>query len=155
MVIRLIAAIALLSLFGCASGYKPNGLFNGGFSSTQLSANTFTVRFKGNEYTSPERAADFALLRSAEIADKHGFSWIEVLNEQASTTTSSTGMPVFGAGGNVFGGSIVTEHEPEQTYKIRCHHDNIDDSPSLLKVSFLLQSLRSKYKLQASNALNN
>ena len=43
-----------------------------GFSETQLDTNVYTVRFSGNGYTSPSKAADFALLRSAEITLMRG-----------------------------------------------------------------------------------
>ena len=45
---------------------------SGGFSETQLDTNVYTVRFSGNGYTSPSKAADFALLRSAEITLMRG-----------------------------------------------------------------------------------
>jgi hypothetical protein len=59
----------------CATPYQSRGLA-GGFSETQLSENMFQVYFRGNGYTREERVDDFALLRSAELAEEHGFSLV-------------------------------------------------------------------------------
>ena len=67
--------ILILSAFllsGCATAYQPKG-FTGGFSETQLDESVFQVSFRGNAYTSSERAADFTLLRSAELTIENGY----------------------------------------------------------------------------------
>src|SRR5437764_1386447 len=69
MGIRLIMIGGLLFV-ACATPYQRHG-FTGGFSESQLDENVFRVNFRGNGYTSPERAADFTLLRSAELARAH------------------------------------------------------------------------------------
>jgi hypothetical protein len=64
----------ILSIQACATGYKSDG-FVGGYSETQLDENVFKVAFRGNGYTRQDRAADFTLLRSAELALKSGYSY--------------------------------------------------------------------------------
>jgi len=60
---------ALLS--GCATHYQRRA-FSGGYSEIRLSEDVFKISFSGNAYTTNERVADFCLLRSAEVAVKHG-----------------------------------------------------------------------------------
>src|SRR3954471_3672905 len=70
--------IVTLMLVGCATGYHSHG-YSGGFSETQLDENVFQVRFNGNGYTSGERATDFALLRSAELARQSGYAYFIIV----------------------------------------------------------------------------
>ncbi|GIX25986.1 MAG: hypothetical protein KatS3mg122_3217 [Caldimonas sp.] len=77
---RTIAAISLaIFLGGCATTYQPEG-FSGGFSETQLDTNVFRVSFRGNGYTRAERAEELALLRSAELTLKNGFTHFVVID---------------------------------------------------------------------------
>ena len=69
--------VALL-LHGCATPYQQTGL-TGGFSETQLDENVWTVTFKGNGYTSRERATDFNLLRCAEICLENGYRYFMIV----------------------------------------------------------------------------
>ena len=61
--ILILITIAVLSA-GCATAYQKQGL-TGGFSETQLGENVFQISFKGNGYTSQDRASDFTLLRGS------------------------------------------------------------------------------------------
>ena len=65
MIKRFGLASLVLALTGCMTAYQPDGL-TGGYSEVQLSENVWRVSFKGNGYTSRERAVDMALLRSAD-----------------------------------------------------------------------------------------
>ena len=58
MLKRICLAMLLTIPAGCATDYKSQS-FRGGYSEVRLDANVFTVRFAGNAYTSPEKAADF------------------------------------------------------------------------------------------------
>ena len=83
-----------LVLISCATTYQPKS-FTGGFSSTQLDVNVFQVSFRGNGYTNRERANDFALLRSAEVALENGYEYFSIIDgqrysESRSFTTPST-----------------------------------------------------------------
>jgi TPR repeat protein len=49
--------------------------------------------FRGNGYTSSERAQDFALLRASELALQHGFAFFAIVDENNSTTVSSFTTP--------------------------------------------------------------
>jgi hypothetical protein len=137
----LLVAIGCASIFllaGCATPYQSNG-FSGGYSETQFAPDAFRVVFRGNGYTSPERAQDFALLRASELTIQHGFTCFAIIDENDSTTTSSFTTPghsettAYGTGyssGNIYlnpyGGTYSgtssayvnanTTYTPPQTY---------------------------------------
>ena len=75
-------ALAVAALFaGCATPYQNDSLI-GGASETQLSATHYRVRFRGNAHTTPDRAADYCLLRCAEIALREGFPCFAIVDER-------------------------------------------------------------------------
>jgi hypothetical protein len=86
-----LVTLALL-MVSCATSYKPNGL-TGGFSSTQLDVNVFQVSFRGNGYTKRERANDFALLRSAEVALENGYEFFVIVEGQRYSETAAYTAP--------------------------------------------------------------
>jgi hypothetical protein len=73
----LVAALPLLLLCSCATGYHP---LRGqtGFSEIQIKPDQFQITFRGNADTSSDRVHDFALLRAAQVARQHGFDWFSV-----------------------------------------------------------------------------
>jgi hypothetical protein len=81
-----------LLLVGCATKYQPQS-FSGGFSETQLDTNVFTVTFKGNGYTGRDKANDFALLRSAELAMENGFKYFAIVDAQQYSKNSTFTTP--------------------------------------------------------------
>lgn len=164
------ASIAVLALFStaCASSYKPVGL-GGGYSETQLSENAFTISFRGNGYTSWERATDFALLREAEVTlDNHYRYFITVDSakeakqfvvstpSQSSTTSSASVVgqsfgPTFV--GTAQGQSITTTHpgnsflvtKPRVSNTIVCFVERPQVAVLVYDAEFLSGSIRSKY----------
>jgi len=74
------AAITLLLFLGlaaCATPYEPYSFWNGGgFSETEVQPGLFLVRFMGNEQTTPDRTADFALLRAADLCLQRGKDYL-------------------------------------------------------------------------------
>jgi hypothetical protein len=97
--------LAVLSA-ACATAYQPRD-FSGGYSDTQLGENVFQVSFNGNAKTSPERASDFALLRSAEIAVVHGFPFFVLVNGENGSQVSSYTTPTTTTGSATVVGSTV------------------------------------------------
>jgi len=83
--IVIIGALSGLDLVGCAKAYQPKGL-SGGFSETQVGENSFNVYFRGNGQTHEERAEDFTLLRSAEVALAHGYQYFIIVDSRAGVT---------------------------------------------------------------------
>ena len=93
---RIIAILFVLLLSGCATGYQPKdpNLPTGGYSDIQLDTNVFKITFQVNEFTSIDRATDFTLLRSAELALEHGFNYFVVDAQQYTKATMFT-MPYY------------------------------------------------------------
>ena len=91
--IKILFLSSLFILSACATPYQKTGL-GGGFSETQLSENIFQVNFKGNSYTSTQRAADFALLRSAELTLKNGYKYFVLSDSNNSIEHSSYTTPL-------------------------------------------------------------
>ena len=90
------ATILICTLFligGCATAYQSQGM-SGGFSETQLDTNVYTVRFSGNGYTSPSKAADFALLRSAEITLMRDYKYFLIIDKNSFIKQTQGSMPV-------------------------------------------------------------
>jgi hypothetical protein len=118
MMPRLLVITLAALLSACATPYQPQG-FAGGYTETQLDRNVFRVTFKGNGYTSRERADEMALLRSAQLALLHGFTHFVIVDGRSSTqygafTTPSQSYTTGGvsAYGNTAYGSATTEVAP-------------------------------------------
>lgn len=91
--VRMVAVLATLAVLHgcaafCATGYHPQD-WAGGYSEMQLDDAVWQVEFDGNGYTHPQRAADFALLRSAHIAARNGFRYFIIVDRARSTTAST------------------------------------------------------------------
>ncbi len=84
--------LVLAQLAACATPYQSKG-YTGGFSETQLDVNVFRVNFNRNAYTSGERAVDFTLLRSAELAREHGYHYFIVVQHSAGYSYSTRTTP--------------------------------------------------------------
>ncbi len=90
---RIIVTLSIIfALGGCATAYQPQGM-TGGFSETQLDTNVFTVTFKGNGYTGRDKANDYALLRSAELALEHGYKYFVIVDAQQYSKNSTHTTP--------------------------------------------------------------
>ncbi len=82
-VIRMAILLAVLGSSGCAfmmpTPYQPYSTWNGGgFTETEVQPGLFLVRFIGNESTTPDRTADYALLRAADICLQRGKAFLRV-----------------------------------------------------------------------------
>ena len=117
-----LAGIALLA--GCATPYQEQDL-GAGYSEVQLDSDMFRVSFIGKGYTEDQIAADYAMLRSAELTLEQGFNYFVILQSESTTTeevyrdasiSSSTGNVTTGS---VFGGTNeITETSRSGTYAI-------------------------------------
>ena len=83
--VAIMATLAMsLGLGGCISPYaryepySPVGL--GGYTETEVQPGIFLVQFIGNEHTPPDRPADFALLRAADLCLQRGKNYMFVGN---------------------------------------------------------------------------
>jgi hypothetical protein len=150
--------IALLS--GCATTYQPSS-FSGGFSETRLGEDTFQVSFRGNGYTSTERASDFSLLRSAELTLQNGFRYFIVVDSKESSkldtyttpTTSHTTGNAYGYGNYAYGNSTTTTYggetyaisKPRATNTIVCFKEKPQVNGLVFEAEYVLKSIKGKY----------
>ncbi len=72
---------------GCSTGYHRQG-FSGEYTDMCIQDDVYQVFFNGNGYTSSQKAADFALLRCAEITLEKSCKYFSVLNENSGSETS-------------------------------------------------------------------
>lgn len=109
-------ASLVLALTGCMTAYQPDGL-TGGYTEVQLSENVWRVSFKGNGYTSRERAVDMALLRSADLTIQQGYNYFAFSDSKSRTdtvgvgttpTTSYTTGSAYRSGNNIYGSATTT-----------------------------------------------
>jgi uncharacterized protein YceK len=158
-----IVFVAVLLLFGCATTYQHQGL-TGGYTDTQLGENLFRVTFRGNGYTRPERAADLALLRCAELALQHGFQYFVVIDAasyskqetyttptQTTTTGSASvvGNSIYGSStSTTYGGQAFTTSKPRETDTIVCFKDKPDVNGLVYDANFLVTSLKQQYNIK-------
>ncbi len=151
-------------LAACATAYQPQGL-SGGFSETQLDRNVFRVSFKGNGYTSPERAEDLALLRSAELALKNGFTHFAIVDGRSRTDYSALTTPIQSTttgtvntyGNTAYldtrtqstGGQTFVTARPSATNTIICFNGKPETTVFVYDAKFIYNSLAQQYGVSA------
>jgi hypothetical protein len=129
------------SLLGCETAYEKKGFWDDGYSETQLSENMFNVTFKGNEYSSMERAIDFTLLRSAEITKENGYNYFLIVNSakfiEESTYTQNIEAQVINY-------SISEPHTSNTIFLLK---DKPLNGEVFYDASFIIKSIRTKYDM--------
>ena len=159
---RRLLLVCIFVLAGCATPYQQQS-FTGGFSETRLSENIFQVNFKGNGYTSAERASDFTLLRGAEITLENGYRYFALMDSENTEKTSFHQTPIrahttgnvntYGGSSNISatttftGGQINTIRKPRSFNTIICFENKPKDVQFVFDAEFLKQSIQSKYEL--------
>jgi hypothetical protein len=157
-----LALLFCVLLSGCATSYQPKS-FTGGYSETRLREDIFEVSFRGNGYTSRERAADFSLLRSAELAIENGFSYFIIINSEkdasvstyTSPSTSHTTLNAYGSGQHMYGNAATTTYagqtyyvsKPGATNRILCFRQKPENDAIVFEAQFIVNSIRTKYGL--------
>lgn len=127
-IIYLIFTAALLC--GCATGYQSRS-FTGGFSDMKLQDNIYRINFRGNGYTGRDRAADFCLLRSAQVTLLNGYKYFIVLDTNSGVQTAAFSSPVvaqtysngYSATTYVSGSQTYFIHKPSTMMTIECFKD--------------------------------
>jgi hypothetical protein len=157
-------SIFLISMFfvGCSTPYQSSGLM-GGFTDTQLAPDVFRVTFRGNAYTSGERAQDLALLRAADLTLQSGHAYFAIVNESNATTASSFTTPgqttttgnVTAAGNSAYysentttmPGQTYTFFRPSSGMLIRCFTTK-PEGIFTFDAAFLQHSIKQKYNIE-------
>jgi len=154
--------VSLLAVAGCATPYQSKG-FTGGYSEVQLDENVFKVSFRGNGYTSKERAANFALLRAGEVALRNGFKYFIIADLSNSTRDSSYTTPTqtttnmnynsygsYGYGSansRTSGGQTYHISKPTTTNTIVCFKEKPEIQGLVYNAEFLVRSLKEEYSI--------
>ena len=157
---HLVLFVTALITIGCATAYQHTG-FTGGFTEAQLGENIFQVSFSGNGHTSGKRAADFALLRSSEVAIENGFRYFFIADSEkdssisthTSPTESYTSGSVYGNAGMVSGFSTTTTRHGKTsatrkfvvTNIIICFKEKPETANLVLDAELTKMSLRKSY----------
>ena len=81
--------ISIFLFAGCATQYKADGL-TGGYSQIQINEKTWQVSFRGNGYTSKNRAQKFAMRRAAEITIEQGYTHFIITQSSSQISTMET-----------------------------------------------------------------
>ena len=79
-------------LISCATPYQPGGAM-GGFYETRIDENVYRVSFRGNAYTSLDKATYFTLLRCAELTLEKGYNHFLVIDEEQYFKEVTSKMP--------------------------------------------------------------
>ncbi len=159
---KLAIALAFFLLAGCATTYQPKS-FTGGYSETQLGENIFQVSFRGNGYTSRERASDFNLLRSAELTLERGFRYFVIVDSEkyaktgtyTTPTQSYTTGSAYGSGNYVYGRATTTTYggqtfsitKPGIMNTVLCFKEKPEMGCLLFDAKFIVKSIKQKYRI--------
>ena len=128
----------------------------GGFTETEVQPGLFLVRFIGNSSTTPDRSADYALLRGADICLQRGKNYLHVGDLDTryrqsgyfAGTTSTTVIPT----GTADAPPIVTTHTSSPTFlyspssgiAVSCTEKS---EAGAWDAQFLARAIRTKYEL--------
>lgn len=160
---RLIFVCPIVIMLGaCSTSYQSVG-FTGGYEDTRLDENVFSISFRGNAYTSGQRAQDFALLRAAELTLQHGYKYFAIINSDSyiSTTTyttpteTKTRAQVRYYGGTAYGeskstttgGDTYTFNKPRVSLMIISFAEKPETDATVFNAHFVRDSIKKKYGL--------
>ncbi len=158
----LLISLVFIAL-GCATPYQSVG-FTGGYEETRLDENIYNVYFRGNGYTSRQKAEDFALLRAAELTLQSGYKFFVITASNAYTSTSFYTTPVQSKtktnvsvyGNTVYGKSKTTTtggdtyaiNKPGVALTIVCFKERPETNATIFNAQFIDESIKSKYKIE-------
>jgi hypothetical protein len=136
---RVVVVLLALFLSACATPYQEMD-FAGGYSETQLSENTFNVRFQGNGFTTAERVSDLALLRCAEVCMEHGFGFF-VITERQSFDSEGMILPMTDQGEG------MATRKARTLNAVTCFKVKPIDISNVYKAERISRTIRSKYDI--------
>lgn len=77
-IIFLLLSASALIFTGCATSYHSERFIGGGYSETLMGPDAYIVTFKGNGYTSHEKAVRYALKRASELTLENGYKYFSI-----------------------------------------------------------------------------
>ncbi len=113
------ALAVVLTLAGCATPYTQNGMgFTGGVEAQMITDDTARISARGNAYTDQARIEDFVLLKSAQTALDHGFTYFAVVSSADASRTGAIATPGT-MQTNVYGSTAFTTYSPGLVHSFR------------------------------------
>ena len=121
----------LLAACAMPSDYHATDL-RGGFSEAQIDRTVFRVTYKGNVSQRQSETNELALLRSAEVAQAHGYAWF-----------TSGGNAATGTALALFSGAVSV---PATTITIVCYPFRPETSGLVYEADQVIATLGPKYR---------
>lgn len=159
---KLLVMIPLLALTACATTYQSSKHFTGGFDEVALAPNIYRVSFKGNGFTSSDRAESLALLRSADLTLQKGFTYFALADSKTDTSryryttpaTAHTRTAVTAFGNTAYGtttttysgGETIFISKPRAKNVVVMFHDRPQIDGMFFDAAFICESIGQKYK---------
>lgn len=84
---KMVAGLLAMALSGCGTDYQARGP-DGGYADKQLGPALWQVDIAANSYTDRYLIREFALLRSAELALRHGYTHFAVADPKSGADTA-------------------------------------------------------------------
>jgi len=143
-----------LGLGGCISPYAPYEPYSplglGGYTETEVQPGIFLVQFIGNEHTPPDRPADFALLRAADLCLQRGKNYMFVGNPErhymatGSVSGTTTVVPAIETSQLVSTPAPTLPVSPIGGVMVLCSETQADGA---WDAQFLARAIRTKYSI--------
>ena len=125
-------ALVPLLLGACAMASNHHAAdVRGGYSEAQVDRNAFRVTYKGNVSQSQSETNDLALLRSAEVAQTHGYAFF-----------TSGGVIANGSALALFSGAVAV---PSTTLTIYCYQTRPDTNAIVYEADQVIETLGPRY----------
>lgn len=134
--------ILAVILSSCATPYQSKGLL-GGFTETQISADTYRVGFGANAYTGEDVSYDYALLRCAEIGQKNGFSYFVLKDSDSIMRTTGASHT-----GNLWGSSTHIQNKPRVFLTAQFFRSRPSTSETIYDCALIIRSVKQKHSLE-------
>ena len=154
MVARMATLAMSLGLGGCISPYAPYEPYSplglGGYTETEVQPGIFLVQFIGNEHTPPDRPADFALLRAADLCLQRGKNYMFVGNPErhymatGSVSGTTTVVPASETSQLVSTPAPTLPVSPIGGVIVSCSETQADGA---WDAQFLARAIRTKYSI--------
>jgi hypothetical protein len=150
--LRVLLPIVCICFTSCVGTYyhAREGVWGLGYSETRMSSDSWRVMYRG--YTIPEaEAADFSLLRAADLMKTAGYPYFVVINERSSVASQGGGGGYMQAGT----GSMIaaTMSYPESNILVKGLMIKPKDTTQMVYESdFISSEIRRKYHVHGRTA---
>lgn len=127
------SVLVALALAGCAMPSDHHATnYRGGFGEAQIGTSAFRVTYQGNITQRQAETDELALLRSAEVAQEHGYGWF-----------TSGGNAATGTALALFSGAVAV---PATTITIVCYATRPDTNGLVYEADRVIATLGPKYR---------